>query len=178
MTEITRAPPRLSGTIALLAGVVSLLGAAVGGFAAGLPGTMQTALLASGALGVAFLGAGAFRGVRRHVTYGGLGLLLAVLIAGVGAPGLAPPAPLLLGFVGAVLSWDVAEHGIGVGEQLGRETDTARIIAVHAAITLLVGALGAGLGYGFFVAAAGGQPISALVLLLVGALALVAAVRR
>ena len=178
MTEITRSPPTLSGTIAVLAGAVSLLGSAVGALAAGVSGTMQAGVLAAGGLGVVLVASGAFRGVRRHATYGGAALFLAVALPGVTAPAPVSAPPLLLGFVGAVLAWDVAEHGIGVGEQLGGETDTGRLVAVHAATTLVVGTLGAGLGYGIYVAAAGGQPISALVLLLVGALALVAAVRR
>lgn len=178
MTEITRAPPRLSGIVALLAGVSSLLGSAVGGYGAGVSGTAQTALFAAGALGLVALAAGAFRGVRRYVTLGGVGLFAAVLVAGVGARGLAPSPPLLLGFVGAAVAWDVGEHGVVVGEQLGRETDTARLVVVHAAASLVVGAFAAGLGYGVFAAATGGQPVSALVLLLVGLLALVAAVRR
>ncbi len=165
MTTVTRAPSAPSGSVALLAGAVSLLGSTLGA-ADALPVAV---------LGVAVLAAGVYRASRRAVTVGAGALLLAVVVSGVRGAG---PEPLLVGVLGSLVAWDVAEHGIGVGEQLGRETETRRGELVHAASSVLVGTAGAAVGYLVYSLSAGGQPVSALVFLLVGVVALVAALRR
>jgi hypothetical protein len=161
---VTRAPPRLSigmATAAALLGLVSVALASVAG--AGVA-----------AVGLAVVVVGLVRGRRRWLTAGAVGLFAGVLVAG--ARG-SPPEPLLVGLLGAALAWDVGEHGIGVGEQLGREADTTRVEVVHAAASTAVGTGGVVLGYGVFLVATGGQPVTALVFLLVGVVALVAALR-
>jgi hypothetical protein len=164
MSEITRKPSSLGSSLSMVAATLGL-----GGAALGAPGA-----LAPAALGVLLVGLGLFRVSRRLVTLGGAALFAGVVLAGVQG---APPESILLGALGSVLAWDVAEHAIGVGEHLGREADTTRIELVHAATSLLVGVFGAGVCYATFLVAAGGQPVSALVLLLLGAVALVAALR-
>jgi hypothetical protein len=108
------------------------------------------------------------------VTLGAVGLFGGVLLAGAQGGG---PEALVLGLLGTVVAWDVGEHAVGLGEQLGREATTTRSELVHAAASLAVGAAGATLGYGVFLVAAGGQPTTALVFLLIGVVALAAAVR-
>jgi hypothetical protein len=164
MSEITRKPSPLGSSLSLLTATVGL-----GGAALGAPGA-----LAPAALGVLLVGLGLVRVSRRLVTLGGAALFAGVVLAGVQG---APPESLLLSTLGAVLAWDVADHAIGVGEHLGREADTRRVELVHAATSLLVGVFGAGVCFATYVVAAGGQPVSALVLLLLGAVALVAALR-
>jgi hypothetical protein len=165
VTGVTRGPSALSGSVALLAGAVSLLGSTLG----------ATDALPVALLGVTVLGVGVYRSSRRGVTVGAGALLAAAVVSGVRGAG---PEPLLVGVLGSLVAWDVAEHGIGVGEQLGRETDTRRVELVHAASSLLVGSAGGAVGYLVFSLSAGGQPVSALVFLLVGVVALVAALRR
>jgi hypothetical protein len=161
---VTRAPSRLSRSLALLAGSGSLVGSSLG----------ATDALPAGLVGLALLGGGLLAGSRRLATYGTAGLLVGVVVAGLRGAG---PASLLVGLLGAVLAWDITDHGVSVGQHLGREADTRRVELVHAAASLLVGSVGAGVGYLVYVVATGGQPVSALVLLLVGVVVLVGALR-
>ncbi|RDI73031.1 hypothetical protein DWB78_06050 [Halopelagius longus] len=164
MSEITRSPPVLGSSLALVAATVALLSATL---------ASQSAI-APAAAGVLLLGVGLYRASRRLVTLGSAALFVSVLLAGVRG---APPEPLLLAALGTVLAWDTADNALGVGEQLGRETDTSRLVVVHAATTLLVGVFGAAVCYAVYLAAGGGQPVSAVVLLLLGTVALVSALR-
>lgn len=84
---------------------------------------------------------------------------------------------LLAAGVALALAWDLADHGIALGEQVGREARTRRNVAVHAGTTLLAGGLSVAVVYGVYLAAAGNQPVAALALLLFGAVALASAVR-
>jgi len=165
VSDLTHRPSALSTSLAVLAASASLLAT----------GLSDPAALAAGVPGVACVGAGSLRGSRRLVSLGGLALTGGVIVAGLAGGG---PEVLLLGALAALVAWDVAEHGIGVGDHLGRETETARIELVHAAATLLVGVLAAGVGYGVYRGVAGGQPVTAVVFLLVGVVATVAALRR
>jgi hypothetical protein len=165
VTEVTRAPSLLSLSLSLFAAALSLVAAVLGGGSVGLPAS---------SLGVLLVGVGVFRGSRRVLTYGTAALLLGLVLAGWSG---AVPEALVAGALFALVGWDVGEHGIGVGEQLGRESDTTRVELVHAAATTFVGAFTAVVGYGTYRAATGGEPVTALVFLLVGAVALVAALR-
>jgi hypothetical protein len=165
VTEIDRSPAVVSTALAVGAGVVSLLGTTAGALVGALPA----------AAGLAVFGVGLVRASRTALT-AGAGLLFAgVLLAGASG---ASPEPLLVGTIGAVLAWDVGENGIGLGAQLGRAADTRRAELVHAASSLVVGAVTAGLGYGVYLGAASGQPLTALVFLLLGAVVLVSALGR
>lgn len=164
MSEITRSPPVLGSSLALVAATVTLVSATLASRSA----------VAPAAAGVLLLGVGLFRASRRLVAWGAAALFASVLLAGVRG-GL--PEPVLLAALGTVLAWDTADHALGVGEQLGRETDSSRLVAVHAATTLLVGVFGAAVCYAVYLAVGGGQPVSAVVLLLLGSVALVSALR-
>lgn len=162
---ITRKPPRLGVALAALS-------AAVGAAALGLTSPAAGGL---GAAGVTLVVVGTLVGSRRVLGAGTATLVAGVLLAG-GLSG-AGPGALLVGGLAAALSWDLGEHALGLGEQLGRETDVTRNVATHAAGSVAVGAVAAAVAFGIYVAAAGGQPVVALVFLLVGAIALVSAVR-
>ncbi|WP_435064610.1 DUF7519 family protein [Halobaculum sp. EA56] len=162
---VTRTPPRLGVALAALS-------AAVGAAALGLASPSAAGLAA---VGVALVAVGTLVGSRRVLGAGAVSLVAGVLVAG-GLAG-AGPGPLLTGGIAAALSWDLGEHAIGLGEQLGRETDVTRNLATHAAASLAVGAVAGAVTFGVYVAAAGGQPVVALVFLLVGAVALVSALR-
>lgn len=157
MSAIDRSPARLSAGLALLAAFLATVATAalsVLGFLAALVGTV---LLASGVL----------RGRQRGVSLGAAVLLVGVLYAGVVGDAV---VPVLVGVVGAALAWDVGSYAIGVGEQLGRAAETARIEVLHAGATLAVGAGVAAIGYAVYLVGGGGQPLSALLGLLVAAI--------
>ncbi|SDX59004.1 DUF7519 family protein [Halobellus clavatus] len=163
--RVTARPPTFAASLALLAGFASVLALAVGSFGA----------LAAGTAGAVLLAGGLYAASRRVVAFAGGAFLLGILVAG--ARG-AAAEPLLLAALGAVLAWDLGAFAVGVGEQLGREADTARLTIVHAASGLLVGVVGAGVLYGVFLGTQGGQPASAVASLLVGVVILVAVLRR
>lgn len=157
-------PPTSAVVASLVAGAVAalsaFLAAPIGGALAGLAA-------------VGFL-AGSLRQSPRILSWA----------AGIGAVGIAVAGyrrgavePLLAAGVALALAWDLADHGIAVGEQVGREARTRRNVAVHAGTNLLAGGLSVAVGYGVYLAAAGSQPIAALALLLFGAVALASTLR-
>jgi hypothetical protein len=162
--ETDARPPTAAVLVSLAAAGTAATGAAVASPAGG-------ALL--GAAAVAFL-AGALRGSTRVVTWGAALGVVGIAVAGYRG---AAAEPLLVAAIGLAVAWDVADHGVGLGEQVGRGARTRRNVAVHAGTSVLVGALAAGLAYGVTLAVGGGQPIAALALLLAGGIALVSALR-
>lgn len=162
MSEIDRSPARLSGGLSLGAGGVAV---AAGGTALG------------GALGVGgllLLAVGQLRGTRAAVTAGAWLALAGIVVAGTAG---ASPAVMLVGTAAAVLAWDFGEQAINLGEQLGRSARTRNAELVHAANSTLVAVAAVAVGYGLFLAGSGGQPVTALVVLLGAALLLAAALR-
>ena len=131
---------RMRSLLALgVGGSVALLGVVWGAVLAGdLPDVLQ---VLPGLLGVALLGAGLVpvrgRGSRRLVKLGAGFVLVGVLVAGIFRA--VPPGTLVAGAVAAVVGWDLGEHAINVGEQLGRAASTWRSEGVHACGAVLVG---------------------------------------
>ncbi|ELZ74714.1 hypothetical protein C455_17267 [Haloferax larsenii JCM 13917] len=165
MSEITRQPTRPGTAMALSAAGLSVLVLAV---------TSPAAALLSLLAGIVLAG-GLTRGSRRILDAAGGIYVLALLLGGLGDAG---SEVLLLAAIASILAWDIAENALSVGDHLGRETDTTRLEVVHAATTLVVLTVGAGMVFAIGTAASGGQPITAVVLLLVGVIALVAGLRR
>ncbi len=149
----------------------SLVAGAVAALSAFLAAPMGGALVGLATLGLLF---GSLRRSPRTLSWA----------AAIGAGGIAVAGylrgavePLLAAGVALALAWDLADHGIAVGEQVGREARTRRNVAVHAGTSLLAGGLSVAVVYGVYLAAAGNQPVAALALLLFGAVALASAVR-
>ena len=163
--EIDRSPAVVSSGLAVVAAGVSVVGTAFGAPTGAL----------GGAAGLVVLGLGLLVASRRAVTVGGGLLFAGVLFAGASG---ASAEPLLLGTVGAVVAWDVGDNAISVGQQLGRAARTRNAELVHAAASLAVGGVTAAVGYAVYLAAAAGQPLTALVFLLLGAVVLVSALGR
>ncbi|WP_227355251.1 DUF7519 family protein [Haladaptatus salinisoli] len=164
MSEIDRSPARASQLLAVIAGSVALGASAFVGGSGAL----------AGLLGLALVALGVVRGSRRGVTVGSFALLCGVLAGGL----VSAPAELLIpGAMATVLAWDFGEQAINVGEQLGREADTQRLELTHAAASTVVAVSAGGVGYGMYLLGSGGQPMTALVSLLIAALALTSALR-
>ncbi|QLG63866.1 DUF7519 family protein [Halorarum salinum] len=162
---VTRRPP-----------AAGIWGAAIAAFTgAVVVGLVSPAAGGLGAVGTVLVVGGLVRPSRRVLGAGAVLLACAVLLAaGTGGAGVGVS---LAGAVAAAVAWDLGEHAIGLGEQLGRETDATRNVAVHTAASLSVGAVAAGVAFAVYGAATGGQPVVALVFLLAGAVALASAVR-
>ncbi len=157
-------PPVFAVLAAFVAGTVSFL-------AALLAAPIGGALLG---IGVLALVVGSTFGSRRALSWAaGIGILgLAVAGYAGGAP-----EPLLVSGVALVVAWDVADHGLSLGDHVGRNAGVRRAVLVHAGTNLLVGVASVGVVYGTYAVATGGQPVAALALLLFGAVVLVSLFR-
>ncbi|GAA0244689.1 hypothetical protein ACFFQF_04130 [Haladaptatus pallidirubidus] len=162
--EIDRSPARVSQLLAIIAASVAF----------GTSAFFGTVGSVGGALGLALVALGVVRGSRRAVTIGSFSLLVGVLDGGVAA---APAELLIPGTMATVLAWDFGEQAINVGEQLGREADTQTLEIMHAAASTVIAISAGGVGYAMYLLGSGGQPMTALVFLLIAALALTSALR-
>ncbi|WP_225741180.1 DUF7519 family protein [Halorussus halophilus] len=163
--EIDRSPARMSAALAASA-------AALAAVATGLASTFGLGVAGPGFLVVLL---GVLRGSRRAVTLGTAALLVGTLVSGLASPSV---FLLLPAIIGTVLAYDFGEQAINVGEQLGREAETTRLEVMHAAGSTVVAVGAGGFAYAVYVAAAGGQPVTALVFLLIAAVVLTSALRN
>lgn len=130
--------------------------------------------VAVGVLATAMLAYGLHARSGRVLSVGVAMLVVALLLGGV----LGTPTELLVIATGAtILAWDVGDHALVVGEQLGRNARTERLVLVHAATSLAVAVVGSAVAYTVFRLVGGGRPLLAAVLLLLGATILVAVLR-
>ncbi|WP_135826469.1 DUF7519 family protein [Halorussus ruber] len=163
--EIDRSPARLSSALAISAAAL----------AAGTSALSATVALAGSLGGLALFAVGVVVGSRRGLTLGAGVLLLSALVGGL----LSGAAYLLLpGVIATVLAWDFGEQAVNVGEQLGRGADTTQLEVTHAAGSTVVGVGAGALGYGVYLVSSGGQPVTALVFLLLAAVVLTSALRN
>lgn len=161
---IDRSPARVSQLLSVIAASVALGTSALFGSVGAL----------FGLLGLLVIAVGVARGSRRLLTIGAFVLLVGILSGSLVS---APPELLLPGAIATVLAWDFGEQAINVGEQLGREANTQTLEIMHAASSTIVGIAAGALGYGVYLAGGGGQPVTALVFLLIAMLALTSALR-
>jgi len=162
--EIDRSPSRVSTVAAVGAAFVA---AAVNALAA--TGTLLAAI--PGVLAV-FLGL--YRGSRRVLSVGVVGLLGGSMFAGAAG---APPLVMLSGVTAAVLTWDYGSTAISIGRQLGSRADTARLERIHALSSLGIAAATIVVSFGIFESISGSHPVGAVFFLLLAALLLVGALR-
>jgi hypothetical protein len=162
--EIDRSPAVLSSALAITAAAI----------AAGTSALASSVGIALGAGGFLVVVAAVVRGSRRAVTLGAVALLVAVLFGGLQSDA---PYLLLPGVMATVLAWDLGEQAINVGEQLGRAAETTQLEAAHAAGSTVVAVGAGGLGYGIYLVSSGGQPVTALVFLLLAVVVLTSALR-
>lgn len=156
-----RGPPPLSLRGAVLAGGATAVVASV---------SADALVLALAGLVVFLAGLTAHR--RVGVLVGALGLFGGVLLAGAAG---APVSRVLVGVAGAIVAWDAGDNALSLGAQVGRRSRSARNELVHLGATVGVAGLTAGAGYGVFRLATGGQPVTALFLLLLAAALVIAA---
>lgn len=156
MTVPAPAPPRVGMATASLASVV-----AVGSVAtAGVPA------LAVGTLGLVVLVTGLTRARGDAVTAGASLQATGALVAGMGG---AHPFVVLVALVAAVVAWDVGWMAVDLGVQLGETVPVTRALGIHAVASWGVGLAIFAVGVAVFRVSTGGQPVAALLLLLVAA---------
>lgn len=152
--SIEQSPARLSSVASVIAALVAALVGIIG---------VQMPVWA-GITGVVIVVVGLVRVSRFTIQTGSVVLVTGVLLGGV-AGGSA--VGLLMAMVATIVSWDLGEHAITLGEQLGPAAQTARLELVHLAGSLGVGGLAAGV-VTLLASSGGGRPLSALVVLLIG----------
>lgn len=157
---VEHAPPRESQGIALGAAVV---GAAL---------TTPFALLALpfGLAGVVvFAGGLIVTNSRGWLTIGTALVLIGTILTG--AYGAVPAELMLVGVTATVLAWDVGQHGIGLGQQLGADTRIRRALFVHTAIsTVVLGSIST-VVYLISLVGPGGRPAPAVAVAVIGIVA-------
>lgn len=157
-------PARRSGAAALLAAVAVVL------VCTGSP----LPVLGVAAGGMLALAAGVVRGTRGWLAVGAVGLVAGVLLASLA--GTSPP-PVLAGAALALVAWDLGEHAVGLGEQVGREAATTRGEAVHVGSSLGVGAVAVGVALAVGQVSVGPLPLSAFLVGLLASIVLVVSLR-
>ncbi|WP_207891180.1 DUF7519 family protein [Natrarchaeobius oligotrophus] len=158
--ELTRRPTKIAGGVSIGAIVIATAAVVATSATGGLLAVAGVGLVAVGLFG------GRPVGRRRLVDYGSLATFAGVVVAGLEGAAI---EPTLLATVAVVVAWDLGGSAIDLGEQLGREADTRRLEVVHAVSSALVGLATVTVGFGTYAVAAGGQPVGAVVLLLLAA---------
>lgn len=155
--EIERAPPRLSQGIAIVATIFGTLSTTV----------FTLFALPFGIAGLAIFAGGLFLTHSFTWLTGGVALILLGTIA-TGAFGAVSPELMLVGVGMVILGWDIGQHALVIGEQLGRNSPSRRNQLAYTATSLaLVGLLGV-LLFSIFFLAAGGRPSTGVVVTILG----------
>lgn len=155
--------PLLSGGVALLATVGAALVVAV-----------TTYSILAGVVGTILVVLGLVRGSVRLLTAGAASLFVGVLVAG--TLGL-QPAFLLSGAFLAAMAWDAGRMALSIAEEVGRGVSTLRIEAIRLLSSTVILVAGGSLGYVVYRGVEGGSSALALVALLSGVTAILAALR-
>ena len=164
--EVTHSPARISSAITVGAALVAVLST----------GIFQTLALGIGVGGVAGVAGGLFGLQSERLTVAGVGIVfIGVIVSGAFGP--TPPEFLLFGTLANIIAFDLANNAFSVGRQLSAETDTNRGEVVHAAATIAVGVVAAGLAFGIYLVPLGELTVAGLAFLLFGAMLLVWAIR-
>lgn len=170
---------RLAAALCLFAGGLAAA-SAVALAAGGTEDPGAVARLVPGLAGVAIVAAGVVplrgNGSRGLLRIGTGLVFLSVLAASVLRA--VPVGTVLAGAAATVVAWDLGEHAIGLGEQIGRDGGTRNAELTHGVASVAVGGLAVGAGH----VAAGFDgvelPLGSLVLVLAGAVLLALALHR
>lgn len=164
--EVTHSPARFSGIVAVAAALVAVLATAV----------FAPLSAPVGLFGLAGVAAGLFVFESERLTIAGTAIVfIAVIVCGFFA---SVPEVLLLATLATIVSFDLGSNAFSVGRQLSDQTDTQRGESVHAAATIFVGVVAAGVAYGIYLVPSGALTIPALALLLLAALFLIWSIRQ
>lgn len=163
--EVDRAPARFSAAVALSAALLAAVTSAL----------LDPFAIPFGLVGLLILAIGLFvRGSRTLVSVGVATTFAGVILGGTAGvfPGL-----VLFSTTATIVAWDVGRNAISVGEHLGSHSVTRRAEVVHAASTVVVSAIVVAGAYAVYQITQGGQPPTALILLVLGSVLLIWALR-
>jgi len=155
--DVDHAPPRTSQVIALVAILLGALSTA----------PYATLAIPFGLAGVALVAVALVRTHSREWLTVGTALVLVGAVV-TGAYGAVPVELMVVGVGATVLAWDVGQHGIVAGEQLGRQPVSDRNLLVHAATGVVALGVVSALAYAAFLLAGSGRQASAVTVVVVG----------
>jgi hypothetical protein len=157
LVDVIHGPPRLSQGIALAAMLVGIVLTAPFTALSVLFGISGAVIVAAGIL---------YSHSTGWLTLGtGIALLGAVTA---GAYGAVPVEFMLIGVTTLIVAWDVGQHGISLGRQIGRQADTRRAELVHAASTVLVIGVFSALAYLVHLSGLRDRPAPAVAVVIIG----------
>lgn len=160
--EVVHAPPRLTQIVSIAAALI--------GVALTIPFTILA--IPFGVAGFVLVAASVFRLYSRGWLTAGIGMILfGALITG--SSGALPPELLLVGVGATLIAWDAGQHGIVLGNQLGRQAPSQRNQIVHITSSALVIGIVSIFTYGIFLVGAAGRPEPAVALAVIGLIVLI-----
>lgn len=158
---VTREPPQLSRILTLVATAVAVVSTAV----------FSGLALPFGAVGAVLVTASMLRFHSRRWLTVGIVFVFAGLVLSA-ALGVLTGELALVGAVATLVAWDAGQFGFSVGDHLGRDARTRRLVVVHtAATTAFLGLMGL-VAFGVFRVSGSNQPATAVALLVFGVIAL------
>lgn len=159
--EVEFAPPRLSQGISMGAATVG----------AALTTAFTFLSIPFGIGGLAVIAGGLFLTHSIAWVTAGTALVLtgAIVTGGFGA---VPPELFLIGIGASLLGWDVGQHGIVIGRQVGRTTQSVQNQLTHTAASLIVIGLLSTMMYAVYLVAGEGRPAAGVAVLVLGVIVL------
>lgn len=155
--DVDHAPPRTAQVMTVVAILLGALSTA----------PYATLAIPFGLAGVAIVAAAIFwRYSRSWLTAGTALVLVGALVTG--AYGAVPSELMVVGVGATLLAWDVGQHGIVIGEQLGRDARTDRNLQVHAATGVVTIGIVSAIAYVSFRLAGSGRPAPAVTVVVIG----------
>jgi hypothetical protein len=157
LVDVEHAPSRLTQGIAMVAAVVGV----------GLTAPFAVLALPFGLAGLALVAGGVFVTHSRGWLTVGTALILVGALQ-TGAYGTVPAELMLVGVGAAIVGWDAGQHGLTIGEQLGRGARTQRAEVVHVAVSVLFIGMSSTVAYLLYLFGGGGRDAAAVALALLG----------
>lgn len=155
--DVNHAPPRLAQGIAISA----ILSGAL------LTTPFATLAIPFGMAGVVIVMAAILvRQSRGWLSVGAALVLFGALVTG--AYGAVSPELMLVGVGATLLAWDVGQHGLVIGEQLGRRPRSTRNLVVHVTSSAVVIGLISAIAYLGYLLAGSGRQASAVAVVILG----------
>ena len=110
----------------------------------------------------------AIGGPNRRVFNIGIVVLVLALVVGALTP--TPLTSVLAATILAIIAWDQFETAFTLGDQVGGNQPTARVEVFNAGATTVVGATGGVIIYAVYLSIPTGWPLTAIIVMLIGAL--------
>jgi len=165
--EVEHAPSREAQVVTVVAALVGM----------GLTAPFTVPSIPFGVAGFVIVAASMF--VVYSIKWLSIGISMVLVGAFLsGALGVLSTEVLLLGTGATIVAWDAGQHGIVLGEQVGRQTRTRRNLLVHVAATVFTITLVSSIGFAVSIVTGDGYPAPAVSVVVLGVVVLAWVFRR